>query len=231
MRTALALGAIAALATSASAQIASQPFDGITDGFVISEATPGGFFDNRGADNFNVSTASFIDGVSWWGTEEGFFSIDFPGNIASFEISFLNDNAGSPGSVASSTTVSIADANLSATDTGSDSFNGGDIFRFDFVFDTTPELPAGDYWLSIGANPVTDFLDDDSFFWAYSGTGDGTLAQVTPADGSGWVVAPGTDPGGLSNGLALEVFATPVPAPGAFALVGLAGLAGARRRR
>lgn len=231
MRTVLALGAVAALASSASAQIASQPFDGITDSFVISEATPGGFFDNRGADNFSVGTASFIDGVSWWGTEEGFFSADFPGNIASFEVSILADDAGAPGAVAATATVAPGSANLTATDTGLDSFNLGDIFRFDFAFDTAPELPAGEYWLSIGANPVTDFLDDDSFFWAYSTSGDGTIAEVTPADGNAWVVAPPGDLGGTANGLALEVFATPVPAPGAFALAGLAGLAGTRRRR
>ena len=72
---------------SASMTLYSQPLDvafpGAARGGSISEGVSGGFFDQRKADNFTLAAGGSIESIAWWGTEEGFFSVGFPGNRGS----------------------------------------------------------------------------------------------------------------------------------------------------
>ena len=93
-------------------------------------------------------------------------------------------------------------------------------------------LEAGEYW--IGLTPDIDFGVFGQEF--HQGTAD--FAKNTAARNPGGGFGLGTDwfeagPafGGIDWGMAITITGKNVPAPGALALLGLAGLVGARRRR
>jgi hypothetical protein len=83
----------------------------------------------------------------------------------------------------------------------------------------------------------TSFIQEDNGGWfdfdpgTVENGGEILIAQFTIADGAGPVVFTGTvdyTPGGEGDFVSEAFF---IPAPGAAALLGLAGLAGTRRRR
>ncbi len=98
----------------------------------------------------------------------------------------------------------------------------GDLVQFNTAF----ALTAGDWW--VGVFPVNDFGGLDAGQTGIRGSSQGNLNgyQANPGGGFGF-------PGGYqqidpASNLAYRVHA--VPAPGALALLGLAGLIGRRRR-
>lgn len=97
-------------------------------------------------------------------------------------------------------------------------------------------LAAGDYW--IGMTPVAPFAVFGQEFHKY--TGPGSLIGDQPGIrnpggafgfGPDWMTVNGALQGPTDANIAMLVEGTIVPAPGALALLGLAGLAGTRRRR
>ncbi len=165
----------------------------------------------RVADNF-VSEASWsLEYISFWG---GYFPINTP-VVDSFTIEFYADVAGLPGGTAVHTTTLT---NLVRTDTGIDIF-GVDEYRYDADFAAPVNLGAGTFWISITNN--TGFGANGSWFWETS-SGGGNSSSWSPDGGTTWNVQP--------NGLSM-ILGGVIPAPGAIALLGLAGIAAPRRRR
>lgn len=99
-------------------------------------------------------------------------------------------------------------------------------------------LAAGDYWFAL--TPQADFGLFGQSFHYYTAPGSLVGDQVafrnpggafgTPG-GTNWQTVNGALQGPTDANMALLVEGTIVPAPGALALLGLAGLAGTRRRR
>lgn len=224
MRPFLSLAALAVAACSSSAQTAfSQPFTPASIGGAISEGVAGGFFNERQADNFALTSPANIQQVRWWGAEEGFFSVDFPGNIAGFRVEIFQDAAGLPGAPLATETVAIAD--LETASTGLSFAFGQEVFQFTHTLSTPIALNAATpYWFSVGVIPVAPLGNADSFFWAFTpaGTGDGARAFEDPVF-SGFAAEPTP-----ADDMAFELI---IPAPGSVALLGLVGLAAGRRRR
>lgn len=95
------------------------------------------------------------------------------------------------------------------------------------------DLPAGDYW--IGLTPQLDaiFPGQENVLLAETLIGDQT-AQNNPGGAfgfaPGWSVV-GDSIGGVPVDYAMTIEGTPIPAPSAVALFGMAGVFAARRRR
>jgi MYXO-CTERM domain-containing protein len=98
----------------------------------------------------------------------------------------------------------------------------GDLITFDLG---GIELGAGSYW--IGITPFNAFGDNGQTGVATSFEGDGVSAQANPAGAFGFGPYQMTD---ANYAYSLEGSIAAVPAPGALALLGLAGLASRRRR-
>ena len=110
------------------------------------------------------------------------------------------------------------------TTSASGSWGGvGDLITFDL---SGIELAAGSYW--IGITPFNGFAANGQTGVAISSTGDGVAAQANPAGGFGFGPYQMTE---ANYAYSLEGDLGAVPAPGALALLGLAGIASRRRRK
>ncbi|MCL4209246.1 MAG: hypothetical protein HRU76_12920 [Phycisphaeraceae bacterium] len=205
------LGAVACAAVGLSAHAG---IDFVTQ---TPDAVNGYFADSTGsspaqriADNF-VSQASWnIEYMSFWG---GYFPNNTPVTDA-FTIEFRADNGGLPGAVVHTTTP----ASLVRTATGIVIF-GVDEYRYDVVLAAPVSLGAGTFWVSVTNS--TNFGSSSSWFWETSSAG-GNQGSWSPDSGGTW--------NGLPNDLSM-ILGGSVPAPGALALLGAAGLVARRRRR
>ncbi len=100
---------------------------------------------------------------------------------------------------------------------------GGDLVSFDLG---GIELAAGSYW--IGITPDNAFGDNGQTGVWQSDLGDYSSAQANPAGAFGFGPYQSTD---ANYAYSLEGDFAGVPAPGALALLGLAGIASRRRRK
>ncbi len=209
-------------APGAFAQLYSQPIDpSVFVPGTISEGSPGGFFDRKLADNFTLAATSTVDGITWWGSEEEFFSVGFPGNIAGFNVEIFTSVGGLPGASVFQTNALIGSLNVTPVATPDPTQS---IQRIDLDLTGSPiNLVGGtEYWLSVGALPVTDFANDDSFFWANAGLNvDGLTALDAPINGS-FASLPGDDLAFELNGV--------IPEPASLGMLGLAAGFLVRRR-
>ena len=182
-----------------------------------SDGQAGQFYNQRIGDDFTLGSATTVTDISWVGHSENWFSGDLA-NVLMFHIEIFEDNGfGAPGASVYSTDVSVGVTNAVALD-----INGGTTstnFRHTASVGAL-NLDAGNYFLSIGAKNS----DPDGDGWAWN-TASGThnsMAIWQDGYGSSWADFAGTD-------MAFSINA--VPAPGALALLGAAGLLGSRRRR
>jgi hypothetical protein len=177
-----------------------------------SNATAGVFgFRRTLLDDFDLSFDSIIHEMHWnsvWGTPMG-------GAMGvGVEISIRSDLAGTPG-------ATIAVANLTGY---SEVFTGNVYFSREEVTHWAAfsgiALPAGRYWLEATVQ------GPENNFWL---TSNQLLNEcwVNYEDLGG--LAPGTAEFGVASDI--NFILTGLPAPGALALLGVAGLAGSRRRR
>ncbi len=152
-------------------------------------------------------------------------------------------------------TLDLGDNLLAGDNINTYEFNlSGEMVGFEIIFDFDP-LDAGGAWASDmvfvligpGLEGVswggfnTDFGFPNQGTWAFDGSGSaaaGTYSDsvVHGAQSDGvWTLGIGngwTTGGEVAyNNVSVTLFGTIVPAPGAVALLGLAGLAGSRRRR
>ena len=211
--------------------------DWLTVGSPASQLDIGFPFDAGAADDFFLGHSGQGDG-SWNITDVHWSGVFFNGDAilpASFNIIFWADVGGIPdggGQPDGSLNYGLALANYNIVGDANQTLDpgGNGISQFNYSVDL-PEpfvaAPFTSYWIEI--QPVFNFPPQ----WAFQRT----FSQVNGAPaqqgffGLGipfWVeVGGGKDPMDLSFSLT----GTPIPAPGALALLGVAGLAGMRRRR
>jgi hypothetical protein len=194
----------------------------------ISSAQPGGDFtfdDVRTADNFIIPIPARVYRIDWWGGDH-LSSGAFPPlwNITAFNIRVYQDFVpDEPVTLLFERTVDIDDIEVTPTGNPTGEF-GSPEFRFSFRSDTILfDNPA--MWISIAAEyfvpPEADF---SSFAWSGASEFDPFLAQDV-FDGTGFQLVTGP-----RTNAAFAIYGQ-VPAPGAFMVLGLAGLTAVRRKR
>jgi MYXO-CTERM domain-containing protein len=162
--------------------------------------------------NFATAYGFFSSGQQTWSVTDihfvgGYFNGN-PAPVAGFTVSFFGDNgSNAPGGYLGGTYVAAG----SFTETAL----GGDLYHYDM--NVNPVIVSGDAWVSI----VPDIAFPPQWGW-------GQGVDTDPSH-NGWQVFFGS-PSRLASSLNLEITGDVVPAPGAVALLGLAGLCGRRRR-
>ncbi len=157
--------------------------------------------------------------IDWWGGVNSGPGLDLS-NIESFNIVVASQFNGD---ILMNETISIDDLGVTLE---FDNLGSPDpaIHRFSYRINENPPLFNAEAGIiSIAANYVDDVVGQQRFVWALSGEGDDEL--FVNQEGSGYIPLPSGTP---NVAYALYGF---VPAPGAFAVLGLAGLTAARRRR
>ena len=170
-----------------------------------------------GAQGFDLEDSYTTSSLKWWGSSNGLNSLGI-GNITGFQVIVWSSDFSSP---VSSTNINIS--NISVVDTGEFNFFGEPVYEFYVPFVT--QLAAGSYYMNIGA-----YLNDsagDQFVWSQGQNVQDfwftdVNGQYTWGD---WRSLP-TFIGNTAGG----AFVLSAPAPGAIALLGMAGLMGRRRR-
>lgn len=204
--------AMGALMSTASAQtLISQAPNGV-NGFFSDETLPQSM-----ADDFIIGAGGANLGILTW------YGAYFPSNTIvpdQFNIRIHADTGGLPDGGA-------AFLNLSNVAADTRAISGGPLFGVDeYVYTINLgglHLDAGTYWLEIFNNTSQN---TDNWFWetgdldAVNGRFGDAFALETP--GVGWLSNPS------DNAFSIQAA---VPAPGTFALLGLAGIASVRRRR
>lgn len=215
--------ALVVLAGAASANamiLAANPQDfGGNFGFgYYSDGAPGYFYGQQIAENFSLGSASIVTGVNFAGASEYYLFPDYS-NMFAFHIQILSDVGGAPGAVLYNEVIPTG-----ATSPVLQGVNGlgSNVYGQSATLNSALGLPAGNYWLSIGA--MLSSPGDDAWVWA-NGTIDDGLAYTFSPNGGGWIpLGPG---GGISG--TFEIVG--VPAPASLALVGMGALVAGRRRR
>ncbi len=190
--------------------------NGDTDGSNgYSEATPAVFGAYRSTvDDFVVS-----DPAGWNVSDYHGLYLWFSGGVglgSDVNLSFYHDAGGAPGAFITSTT----NTSYTETVTGRSWFGRPEVLA---EVDFTPVfLPAGTYWVEmqiVGTDNAFHMVDSSSIL--------GAEAWVNYSDiGTG----PGTAFFGVAADMAFQLTGTVAPTPSALALLGIAGLAGRRRR-
>jgi hypothetical protein len=182
-------------------------------------------FDSKGAYTYAQSGAQAFDledsyttsSLRWWGSMNGFNGQGIS-NIDSFQIIVWNSGFGSQ-----VTNQTIDLANITATATGETNFFGEAIYEFYVPFSF--QVSSGSYFMNIGAQ-----LNDaagDQFVWSQGQDVDNFWFTDTNGSNKWGVWRP--LPNFIGN-TAGGAFVLSAPSPGAIALLGMAGLAGRRRR-
>lgn len=168
------------------------------------------------ADDFSLTAAAALDGVSWWGgydTANG--GIEDPGSDA-FRVRVYSDIGGT-GTVlhefGSSSVIRTPTALVDAA--------GNSVYRYDLDLSAAPVgLPTGDLYLAI------ENLGASDWFWQAAGTG---MSWYRGEDTDDWAAAP-RDGDQLAFRLTTAASQT-VPEPGTAGLALLAVVAWARTRQ
>ena len=218
-----------------------DPVSGFTvqDGTFSDALQSGGsyFYSQAIGQSFSVASgqSSTITDISFWGSSEYFQSTTpwnqtaLSSNIISMQIAILRTDTGtSDFPIVHSWTIQTGQ--FSQVLTGN--YTAGTlspVFLLSTVLAGNYTLGAGNYMITIGG--VLNNPDGDSFAWT-DGLADGSLPATqayatvgdTPTEWGSWIpISDGTSGAFVLNGIN-------VPAPGAVALLAMAGLRGRRRR-
>ena len=214
-----AIVAVAALAVAGAANGAlyeqAPDLNDLGTGY-WSMAYGGTFNDYLHGDNFTLGAGSQVGGVTWWGGSENYVWPDLT-NFDGWEITFYDDAGGLPGNVLYSEYFDKAATN--PVNTGYVGWQGSMLFSHEVSLTTPLNLSGGtQYWLSGAADPASDALD--GWWWQKSEAADLLGGSYYYPDGF-WT---------QSSDFDVPFSLIEVPAPGALALLGMAGLMRRRRR-
>ena len=216
----LAATAACALTAFASADVIMDQIgdmDGGSQGSNISASqdfeTAYDAYDVIAIDNFTIDTAMNLTSASMvLGGWNGFAG---SAGVEGYTVSIFSSTDAAGGSIFGDVlAIGFASGSLSA-----DWLGAGELLTFDLG---GVELAAGSYWL--GITPANAFATNGQTGAFQSLIGDASGYQANPSGAFGFI----TQPTGANYAYRLD--GTGVPAPGALALLGLAGLAGRRRR-
>ena len=181
-----------------------------------SACIPGTFYNNRHGDNFTLGAGGLVGGVTWWGFSENYVWPDLT-NFSGWEVTFYEDAGGLPGNVLYSEYFDKAATN--PTDTGYVGSNGAALYSHEVSLGSAVDFTGGtQYWISIGADMVSTALD--GWGWQKSESVDNLGGNFYYPDGF-WT---------QSSDFDVTFSLIEIPAPGALALLGVAGLMRRRRR-
>ncbi len=184
----------------------SPPDNGELSTYLAETGAPG--FAEEVADDFILASGmSTIRDIHWWG---GYFNPIGPGLVDDFTITIYNDAAVAP---IPGTVNTVAHAvSVVRTPVTIGEF---DLYFYTALVDEIALAPDTRYWLGLSNN--------SGFGWGWAaGDGMGVLQQSLDTGSGQWIS--GSDS-------AAFYLTDDVPAPGGLALVGVAGVLGARRRR
>ena len=171
-----------------------------------------------GAQGFSTEEDYTLSSLRWWGSSNGFNGQGIS-NFQAFQIVIWNSNFGEQ---YYSTKVNMS--NVTATLTGEENFFGQPVYEFYIPF--AVQLDAGSYFMNIGV--LLNDASGDQFVWS-QGENVEDFWQTSPNGSGGWGTWHPLPPTLIGN-TAGGAFVLTAPAPGAIALIGLAGLVGRRRR-
>jgi hypothetical protein len=204
LKYAIVLVTLAAAGAASGQVVFNNPWD-------ANQSDAGGFSQPSQilAGEFDLTGNAAVSGASWRGTMFSADPLD-TGDTWNFDVIFYNDNGGVPGgSFATQSVVALV------TDTGVD-ISGERVYIFDASFAPVNMSGSTTYFFTALNTGATE-----TFRWNMG----------TDTSYSAWF---STDGGGNWNDLDTRSplnFSLSVPAPGALALLGFAGIAATRRRR
>jgi MYXO-CTERM domain-containing protein len=215
----LAMAAMSA-APTAMAGVVFESVSTDTNGSISNAYSSGGsyFYATSTGQAFSIEDDVNLDGITFWGSTQNFTGGQLA-NMAGYEVIIWNTDFGS---IAAQWTLSAGD--VTAISTGDENIYNGLEFAISGTISGT--LAAGSYVMNIGGFQIDP--NGDSFVWSTGSIVGGWWYTQNPTWGT-WKEAPlmiSSEPGG-----AFRLNGTVVPAPGALAVLGLAGLATGRRRR
>lgn len=219
--TTLALITLGAAASSATADVIYQNLPASTLGS-ISEAfgSNGSYaFGQSCAQQFSIEDSFDLSSLSWWGSSQNFSGGDLS-NFSGFEIVIWNADFS-----AQVANFNVGIGSITSTPTGLTNFFGSPEYQFSTTIAGT--LAAGVYHMNIGA--VMANGQGDEFIWSAGADQTGRYFTSPSQPWGTWkLVPPAIGDDGFGS---FRLEGTLVPAPGAIALLGLAGIATFRGRR
>lgn len=218
-RTLLALMAMS-VAPSALADVVFQSVSTNTNGSRSNAYSTGGAYSEAVStgQRFSLEDDVNLDGITFWGSSRNAAGGQMA-NFTGYEIIVWNLGFGS---IAAQWTLTADQVSLVAT--GENNIYNG--LEYAISGGIAGTLAAGTYVMNIGAFQADP--NGDAFVWSTGDIVDGWFYTQNPNWGT-WKEAPlsiGAEPGG-----AFSLSGSVVPAPGAVALLGLAGVLAGRRRR
>lgn len=215
------LAATAVIALPASADVLYENLPASTLGS-ISEAfgSNGSYaFGQSCAQQFSLEDSYNLSSLTWWGSSQNFSGGDLS-NFSGFEVVIWNADF-----TAQVANFNIGIGSITSTETGLLNFFGSKEYAFSSAINGV--LGPGVYNMNIGA--VMANGQGDEFIWS---AGADQLGRYFTSPSQPWgswkLVPPAIGDDGFGS---FRLEGTQVPAPGALALLGLAGVASIRGRR
>jgi hypothetical protein len=175
-------------------------------------------YPQSGAQAFSLEDSYTTSSLHWWGSSNGFNGQGIS-NFQGFQIIVWNSDFSDQ---VFSTKINMS--SITAVATGQENFFGQP--EYEFYTPLSFDIGAGNYFMNIGV--LLNDVNGDQFVWSQGEYVEG-FWQTSPNGSGGWGSWHPLPPALIGN-TAGGAFVLTAPAPGAIALLGLAGIVGRRRR-